>query len=69
METFIKALNNPLKELKELGCEEIGFGIMKNKIQTDCFYVYNLKTPAAQILKQEALACGGDFGLPKDAIL
>lgn len=69
METFIKALNNPLKELKELGCEEIGFGIMKNKIQTDCFYVYNLKTPAAQILKQEALACGGDFALPKDAIL
>lgn len=69
MEIFVKALNNPLCELKELGCDEAGFGILKNKMQTHCFYIYGLKTPAAQILKQEALACGGDFALPKEAIL
>ncbi|WP_245892598.1 dihydropteroate synthase [Helicobacter valdiviensis] len=66
---FIKKLNNAKEELKKIGCEGMGYEILKNKEKIHCFYIYGLKTPAANILKQEALACGADFALPKDAIL
>lgn len=69
MEIFVKAIQDSTKELKQIQCDEMGYKILKDKTKVFGFYIYGLKTPAAQILKQESLACGGDFALPKDAIL
>ena len=66
---FVKNINNTLQVLEQIGCDDGGFRILKDKIQTYSFLIEDLKTPASHILKQEALACGGDFALPKDAIL
>lgn len=66
---FVKRLQNAKSELKELGCEQMGESIIASKMEIFSFFIYHLKTPAANILKQEAIACGGDFALPKDAIL
>lgn len=66
---FVKNIKNALEVLKQIGCDDGGFRILRDKIQTYSFLIEDLKTPAAHILKQEALACGGDFALPKDAIL
>lgn len=66
---FVKYLQNAHKELEILGCDKVGLGILSPKINHFCFLIENIKAPAAHILKQEALACGGDFALPKEAIL
>ncbi|CAM2936354.1 dihydropteroate synthase [Helicobacter burdigaliensis] len=66
---FLKKLSDAKVELKNLGCDKLGYEILKNKEEIHSFYIYDLKAPAANILKQEALASGADFALPKDAIL
>lgn len=66
---FVQYLENCENELKNLHCEDIGYQILRNKTKTFCFSIQSLKAPAANILKQEALAAGADFALPKDAIL
>ena len=66
---FVKRLKNCKKELKKLHCDGIGYEILSLKDEIFSFYLYGIKAPAANILKQEALACGGDFALPKDAIV
>ena len=66
---FVKRLQNPSVDLMELPCESVAKSIIGAKMESFSFFVYDLRTPAANILKQEAIACGGDFALPKDAIL
>lgn len=62
-------LENCAIELKNLGCDTRGYQILRKKNKTFCFSIQSLKAPAANILKQESLAVGADFALPKDAIL
>lgn len=66
---FVQYLENCEIELKNLHCDSMGYQILRNKSKVFCFLIQSLKTPAANILKQEALAVGADFALPKDAIL
>lgn len=55
--------------LKSLGPDSQGLAIMRKKGRFFCFKIAQIPTPAAMILKQEAIACGGDFALPREAIL
>ncbi|RAX57826.1 dihydropteroate synthase [Helicobacter monodelphidis] len=55
--------------LSSLGCEKGGVRIMQQKAQIEFFFIKDLKTPAALILKQEALSLGAEVALPKEAIL
>lgn len=58
-----------LPTLKRLRCEHLGQEIMAQKATMLYFEIFALKTPAALILKQEALSFGADLALPKEAIL
>ena len=55
--------------LKILGVESGGVSIMAKKMQTLCFLIKDLKTPAANILKQDALSIGADLAVPSGVIL
>lgn len=66
---FVQYLENCAIELKNLQCDERGYQILRQKNKTFCFSIQSLRAPAANILKQESLAVGADFALPKDAIL
>ncbi len=66
---FVQYLENCAIELKNLDCDARGYQILSKKNKTFCFSIQSLKAPAANILKQESLAVGADFALPKDAIL
>ena len=66
---FVQYLENSELELKRLNCDSLGYEILRNKDRTFNFLIQDLKAPASNILKQEALAVGADFALPRDAIL
>lgn len=53
--------------LRRLGVDSAGVGIMAKKMVLKNFLVENLSVRAANILKQEAIAVGGDLALPKKA--
>lgn len=55
--------------LKELGVENAGVGIMAKKMELLYFFIKDLKTPAANILKQDALSIGADLAVPSGVIL
>jgi len=55
--------------LKALGVESGGVGIMAKKMELFYFYIKDLKTPAANILKQDALSIGADLAVPSGVIL
>lgn len=66
---FVQFLQDSNLALKEINCDTKGYQILKDKNKIYNFLIKGLKAPAANILKQEALAIGADFALPKDAIL
>lgn len=66
---FVQYLQNVEPTLKHLECDGVGYEILSHKNKVFNFLIKDLKTPAAHILKQEALAVGADFALPRDAIL
>ncbi|WP_299547899.1 dihydropteroate synthase [uncultured Helicobacter sp.] len=66
---FVQYLEDSRLALEQLNCDCVGYEILCNKDRVFNFLIKDLKVPAAQILKQEALAVGADFALPKDAIL
>ncbi len=66
---FVQYLEDSKFALEQLNCDSVGYGILCNKDRVFNFLIKDLKVPAAHILKQEALAVGADFALPKDAIL
>ncbi len=66
---FVQYLESAKEELESLGCDKQGLHILHAKEKIFSFLIKDLKTPAAHILKQESLAVGADFALPKDAIL
>ncbi len=57
------------KALKTLGVESGGVGIMAKKMELMHFFIKDLKTPAANILKQDALSIGADLAVPSGVIL
>ncbi len=67
---FVQKINPPnLHEyLNALGSESAGVKIMSAKGEQMFFQIHHLKTPAAQILKQDSLSVGADFALPRGAI-
>ena len=55
--------------LKALGVESGGVGIMAQKMELLYFFIKDLKCPAANILKQDALSIGADLAVPGGVIL
>jgi dihydropteroate synthase len=55
--------------LKALGVESGGVSIMANKMELFYFFIKDLKTPAVNILKQDALSIGADLAVPGGVIL
>ncbi|MEA2047229.1 MAG: dihydropteroate synthase [Campylobacterota bacterium] len=55
--------------LKTLGVESGGVAIMAKKMELLYFFIKDLKTPAANILKQDALSIGADLAMPSGVIL
>ncbi len=61
--TNAKALLHKVDVTKE------GISIMKEKMDLHLFYIEGLRTPAANILKQDALSIGAELAVQKDTIL
>ncbi len=57
------------KLLFSIGSTAKGVEIMNKKAKMHYFLIKKLKTPAANILKQEALSLGADFAVPKGMIV
>ncbi len=55
--------------LKALGVESVGVSIMTKKMELLYFFIKDLKTPAANILKQDALSIGAELAVPGGVIL
>ena len=55
--------------LKALNVESGGVGIMAKKMELLHFFIKDLKTPAANILKQDALSIGAELAVPSGVIL
>jgi len=55
--------------LKTLGVESGGIEIMVKKMELLYFYIKELKAPAANILKQDALSIGAELAVPGGVIL
>jgi len=55
--------------LEALGVESGGIAIMAKKMELLTFYIKDLKTPAANILKQDALSIGAELAVPGGVIL
>ncbi|KYJ85534.1 dihydropteroate synthase [Sulfurovum riftiae] len=55
--------------LEVLGVESGGISIMAKKMELLTFYIKDLKTPAANILKQDALSIGAELAVPGGVIL
>ncbi|MBD3789369.1 MAG: dihydropteroate synthase [Campylobacterales bacterium] len=54
--------------LKALGVESGGITIMADKMEWYCLFIKNIKTPAANILKQDALSIGAELAVPGGVI-
>jgi dihydropteroate synthase len=54
--------------LKRLGVESGGISIMAKKMELMQFYIKDLRTPAANILKQDALSIGAELAVPGGVI-
>jgi len=54
--------------LRELGVESGGVGIISKKMELYFFMIRDLRTPAANILKQDALSIGAELAVPSGVI-
>ncbi len=63
------SISDKKKALKSLGVESGGVGIMAKKMELMYFFIKDLKCPAANILKQDALSVGADLAVPGGVIL
>ena len=62
------SISDKKKALKTLGVESGGVGIMAKKMELLYFFIKDLKTPAANILKQDALSIGAELAVPGGVI-
>ncbi len=65
----LSSQNNIKKLLKLSKSTKEGLNIMSKKAKLEYFLIKDLKNPAANILKQEALSLGADFAVPKGVII
>jgi len=56
------------KALKKLGVESAGVSIISKKMELYYFMIKDLRTPAANILKQDALSIGAELAVPSGVI-
>jgi dihydropteroate synthase len=64
----LKGEADAARELKEIGADEAGVSIMLSKALFHAIKVHGVDTRAANILKQEMLARGGDVAVARDVI-
>ena len=64
---YISSLSEAQRELRRLGVDSAGVGIMAKKMVMEIFALKGLSVRAANILKQECIAVGADLALPKAA--
>jgi dihydropteroate synthase len=62
------AQDRVLWELQNIGTHIAGVKIMAKKSKIFPLKVLHVRTPAANIIKQEMLACGGDCAVPADTV-
>jgi dihydropteroate synthase len=62
-------ISNKEEFLKKLGVHGAGVSIMSEKMELFYFYIKELKTPAVNILKQDALSIGAELAVPSGVIL
>lgn len=55
--------------LGKIGATSAGNAILKDKMKINIFFIKNIKSVAANILKQDALSIGADLVVPKNTIL
>ncbi len=56
------------EQIKRLGADPASFPIFRKKSRFLCFKIYSLPCPAANILKQELLAAGGDAAVHRHVV-
>ena len=56
------------KFLRDLGVQGGGVSIMSDKMELFEFFIRGLKTPAINILKQDALSIGAELAVPSGVI-
>jgi len=61
-------IKNKKQFLKELNVEGRGVAIMAKKMELFYFYIKDILTPAANILKQDALSIGAELAVPSGVI-
>ena len=62
------AQNRVLTELRNVGTHKLGLEIMDKKVQILPIKALQVRTPAANIIKQEMLSCGGECAVPAAAV-
>ncbi len=67
--TKLSSSSDKYRLLSKIGATKEGSAIMIEKMGVDFFYIKDLKTPAANILKQDALSIGAELAVEKDTIL
>ncbi|NPA73934.1 MAG: dihydropteroate synthase, partial [Epsilonproteobacteria bacterium] len=55
--------------LQKIGVTKEGISFLKDKMEINFIYIKQIKTPAALILKQDALSIGADLAVHKNTIL
>jgi len=70
--TTIKRLSSDIdrkRVLERIDISKEGRAIISQKMDLEFIYIKDLKTPAANILKQDALSIGAELAVPKDTIV
>jgi len=65
----LNSINNKKQFLKELNVHGGGIAIMAKKMELLYFQIKDLKTPAVNILKQDALSIGAELATPSGVII
>lgn len=67
---FYKLDNSTCKEelFKKIGSTSAGNNILKDKANLNLIYIKDIKAPAANILKQDALSIGADLAVSRDTV-
>lgn len=68
MQLYRLDINDPKAFLASLGVEGSGITIIEKKMELFFIYIKELKTPAVNILKQDALSIGAELAVPSGAI-
>lgn len=58
-----------IQAMKAIGCDPGGIKIMAKKARRHLFFIKQMRTPAANILKQDALAIGAELAVPGGVIV